>query len=262
MTGRHANSHHGRGFASPAALLLGLAVAACAPDYSPNTYNTSAVQQANKAEQGVVVGVRNVDVKASGSTGAVVGGAAGGIAGAQVGTGTASAFGALGGSLVGGLIGTGVEHAAGDTTAYEYIVRKANKELVSVTQKDDPPLAIGQHVLVIAGAQARIVPDYTVTVPPEAPEVAKDSAHPAGHDAGPVPPAAGGPAEPAPGGSPPATGVSPAGSADNPAAAPAASPATGALPPPTSLVPAPTTPPVSAPVPDTAATARPATLGT
>ena len=107
---------------------------------------------------------------ASGATGAVVGGAAGGIAGSQIGNGTTSAFGALGGSPVGGLIGIGAEHAAGDTTAYEYVVRKTNRDLVSVTQKGDPPLAIGEHVLVIAGAQARIVPDYTVSLTPEKPE--------------------------------------------------------------------------------------------
>ncbi len=35
---------------------------------------------------------------------------------------------------------------------------------MSVTQKDAEPLAIGQKVLVIAGNQARVVPDYTVPV--------------------------------------------------------------------------------------------------
>jgi outer membrane lipoprotein SlyB len=42
---------------------------------------------------------------------------------------------------------------------------------VSVTQKDATPLPIGQKVLVIAGKQARIVPDYTVEIakPPTAP---------------------------------------------------------------------------------------------
>ena len=179
-------------------VLLGLVASGCSPDLSPNTYNAGAVQQANKAEQGVVVGVRLVDVRVAGTTGAMVGGAAGGLAGAQAGNGTASAFGAIGGSLIGGLIGTGVERTAGDTRAYEYIVRKANKELVSVTQKDDPPLAIGQHVLVIVGTQARIVADYTVPLSPEKPEgvpekpeVAKDAAH----DSVPVPPVAGGTAE-------------------------------------------------------------------
>jgi outer membrane lipoprotein SlyB len=80
----------------------------------------------------------------------------------------AGAFGALGGSVVGGLVGVSVEHAAGDTKAYEYIVRKPNGDLVSVTQKDESPLSVGRHVLVIAGAQARIVPDYTVIADPDA----------------------------------------------------------------------------------------------
>ena len=68
-----------------------------------------------------------------------------------------------------------MERATGDTTAFEYVVRKSNGELVSVTQKDKAPLPPGQKVLVIAGPQARIVPDYTVpaevpvaSVPPAA----------------------------------------------------------------------------------------------
>jgi outer membrane lipoprotein SlyB len=143
-----------------------LALAGCTPDYSANTYNASAVQQANKAEQGVIVGVRQVDVRAGGTVGAVTGAAAGGIAGSTIGTGsTSSAFGALGGGLLGGLIGTGVEHATGDTRAWEYVVRKPGGDLVSVTQKDDPPMAVGERVLVIAGSQARIVADYTVKLP-------------------------------------------------------------------------------------------------
>jgi outer membrane lipoprotein SlyB len=92
----------------------------------------------------------------------VTGAAAGGIAGAQTGAGPISAITALGGSLVGGLAGSAVEHATADTAAFEYIVRKSNNELVSVTQKDKAALALGLHVLVIAGNQARIVPDYTV----------------------------------------------------------------------------------------------------
>ena len=148
---------------APARVIAILAVlAGCTPSYSPDTYASTAVQQASKVEQGVVAGVRKVAVTASGATGAVTGAAAGGIAGSQAPVGGLSAFTALGGSLVGGLIGTGVERAAGDTTAYEYVVRKtSNGELLSVTQKDEVPLALGQKVLVIAGSQARIVPDYT-----------------------------------------------------------------------------------------------------
>jgi outer membrane lipoprotein SlyB len=153
----------GRGLA----LAVLAALAGCSPSYSPNTYASSAVQQANKVEQGVIVGVRPVAVTASGVVGAAAGGAAGGIIGSQAGpSGLTGALGAVGGSLVGGLVGTGVEHAQGDTTAWEYIVKEIKGDLVSVTQKDDKPLAIGQKVLVIAGSQARVVPDYTVTPAP------------------------------------------------------------------------------------------------
>lgn len=147
-----------------AALLTVLA--GCGPSYSPDSYDARAVQQANKVDQGMVVGVRKIDISANGAAGAAIGGAAGGIAGSQIGGGALSAFTALGGTLLGGLVGTTVEHTQGDTEGYEYIVRKPNADLLSVTQKDTTPLAIGEKVLVIAGAQARVVPDYTVPVEP------------------------------------------------------------------------------------------------
>jgi outer membrane lipoprotein SlyB len=143
--------------------LVGLS--GCGPSYSPDTYASNAVQQANKVEQGVVIGVRQVGVSAAGTVGTVAGAAAGGIAGAQAGVGPVSAITALGGSLVGGIAGSAAEHVSADTAAFEYIVRKPNGDLVSVTQKDKVPLALGQKVLVIAGNQARVVPDYTV--PPD-----------------------------------------------------------------------------------------------
>ncbi len=150
-------------------MLAGVAaLGGCAPNYSPDTYASGSVQQANKVEQGVVAGRRQVVVSADGTAGGITGAAAGGIAGAQApGGGVRTALTALGGTVVGGLVGSGIERATGDTTAYEYVVRKTNGELVSVTQKDKHPLALDQKVLVIAGSQARIVPDYTV--PPPAP---------------------------------------------------------------------------------------------
>jgi outer membrane lipoprotein SlyB len=155
----------------------------CGPSYSPDTYASNAVQQANKVEQGVVIGVRQVGVSAAGTVGTLTGAAAGGIAGAQAGVGPVSAITALGGSLVGGIAGSAAEHVSADTGAFEYIVRKPNGDLVSVTQKDKVPLVLGQKVLVIAGNQARVVPDYTV--PPDVsatkfePGTASDRAAPA-----------------------------------------------------------------------------------
>nr|WP_255635552.1 hypothetical protein [Azospirillum sp. 412522] len=143
-------------------------LAGCTSDYSPNTYASSAVQQANKVEPGTVVGFRQVAISANGTVGAVSGGAAGGILGAQVGTGGMNAaLGTVGGTAIGGLLGTAMEHIAGDTNGWEYIVRKSNGELLSLTQKEPQPLPIGQKVLVITGSQARIVPDYSTPADPE-----------------------------------------------------------------------------------------------
>lgn len=162
--------------ASHLPVLLLAALPGCRPNYSPDTYAAGAVQQAAKVEQGVVAGLRKVAVSAEGTLGGATGAAAGGIAGAQApGGGVRTALTALGGSVVGGLVGAGVERAAGDTTAFEYVVRKTNGELVSVTQRDATPLALGQKVLVIAGPQARIVADYTVAEPAPVPVPAADA---------------------------------------------------------------------------------------
>jgi outer membrane lipoprotein SlyB len=153
-----------------AGLLLLPALAGCMRDYSPNTYSSAAAQQANKVTQGVVIGYREVVISADGTVGTVTGGAAGGVLGAQTpGSGIATALGTIGGTLLGGLVGTGVEHAAGDTHAFEYLVRQTDSSLVSVTQRDASPLPVGEKVLVIAGNQARIVRDYSQPVPESAP---------------------------------------------------------------------------------------------
>lgn len=207
-------------FGLPAVMLV--AVGGCGPSYSPNTYDSTAVQKANKVVQGVIVGVRQIGVSAAGTTGAVAGGATGGILGSQIpGSSFGTAVGTVGGTLIGGLVGTAAEHTVDDTTAYEYIVRESDKTLVSVAQKDQKPMAVGQHVLVIAGNQARIVPDYTVAVdstketpPTPMPTALPDVLHPEEAGAALSVPAPGAVSTPPSGTSPPST----------PIAAPAASP--------------------------------------
>ncbi|MCR0980638.1 hypothetical protein [Roseomonas populi] len=151
-----------------------LILAGCGSDYSADTYSTRAVQQANPVQQGVIIGARDVQISSDGAAGAAAGAAAGGIVGAATpGSNLTSALAGVGGGLVGGLFGSATERVINDNRATEYIVRKTNGELVNVTQRDVPSLPLGQKVLVIAGAQARIVPDYTV------PEAAAAGAPPA-----------------------------------------------------------------------------------
>ena len=152
--------------------LLGAAcvvLAGCQSDYSPNTYSANAVQQAAKVDKGVIVGSRPVVVSAKGTVGGAAGAAAGGVAGSQAPGGFGSAIGAIGGTVIGGIVGSSVEQATGDQVAVEYVVEKPNHELISVTQKDEVKLPIGQRVLVITGPQARIVADYTVEIAPPKP---------------------------------------------------------------------------------------------
>jgi outer membrane lipoprotein SlyB len=142
-----------------------VALSACGPSYSPDTYASAAAQQAAKVERGIVVGVRQVDISANTTIAGATGGAAGGLGASQVGSGVVNGLATLGGAVAGVVAGSTVGHAIEDTSGYEYIVRKPNGDLVSVTQKDATPLAVGARVLVIAGPQARIVADYTVDEP-------------------------------------------------------------------------------------------------
>ncbi|WP_206020323.1 hypothetical protein [Rhodovarius crocodyli] len=211
----------------PFGLIGGLA--GCGNSYSANEYAQRAVQQANKVSQGTIVGFRQVRISADGTTGAASGAAAGGVLGAAAGGNRVTdALGAVGGALVGGLIGTAAERAANNADGIEYIVRKANNELVSVTQRDIVPLPVGARVLVIEGAQARIVADYTnVPVPePAAPATParvqgprRDPPAPVAETlAAPAAPATEAPAAATPAGDAPAPVAAPAPAAEAPAA--------------------------------------------
>ncbi|MFL1464365.1 hypothetical protein ACI6QG_19315, partial [Roseococcus sp. DSY-14] len=145
-------------------LLAPLLLLGCGSRYSADEYATRAVQQANPVQRGVVAGSRRVAIAADGTAGAAAGAAAGGVVGGVAGGNRiTNALGAVGGGLVGGLIGTAAERAAVNAEATEYIIavpRDGRDELVSVTQRDAVPIPINTRVLVISGAQARVVPDY------------------------------------------------------------------------------------------------------
>jgi outer membrane lipoprotein SlyB len=158
-------------------LLAVLALAACAERFSPDEYAQRAVQQANPVQPAMLLGSRRVGLAADGAAGTAAGAAAGGaVGGAAGGAGVTAALGAVGGALIGGIIGRTAERSTANTDAVEYILRQDDGQLVSVTQRDATPIANGTRVLVIKGAQARVVPDYTapreVAAPARRPEPA------------------------------------------------------------------------------------------
>ncbi|MGE4062495.1 MAG: hypothetical protein AB7E79_03920 [Rhodospirillaceae bacterium] len=148
----------------PLAGVYAAVLSACAPNYSPNIYSSNAVQLANKVEAGTIIGFREVKISANGNIGTVTGGAVGGVLGAEYAN---SALVAVGGTTIGGMVGNALEHAARDTTGWEYIIRKDNGDMLSVTQREAAPLALAQRVLVIMGPQARVVPDYSIPQEPK-----------------------------------------------------------------------------------------------
>lgn len=112
-------------------LMVGLLVAGlagCGPSLPDH-----GAPQSNRAQQGVVIGVRGVAARSP----------------------TMAA--------VGGVAGFPMERAGVDAAVFEYTVRKPNDDLVSVTQTDRTPLALWQNVRVIAGNRARVVPDDTAS---------------------------------------------------------------------------------------------------
>lgn len=145
----------------------GAGLAGCSQSYKADTYAADGVLRTNKVERGVIIGFREVKIRANGTVGAVTGGAMGGILGSQSGTfGVNAALGTVGGTTLGGILGTTIEHVTGDTIGWEYIVQKKDGELLSVTQQDDAAVPIGQKVLIITGVQSRLVPDYSVSIDP------------------------------------------------------------------------------------------------
>jgi len=147
----------------PIILLAALPLWACGSKYSADEYSARAVQQANPVQQGVIAGSRRVAIAAGGEAGAAAGAAAGGVLGgaAAAGNSVSGALGAVGGALVGGLVGSAAERSGANTDAVEYLVRRNDGDLVSITQRDAVPIPLGTRVLVITGNQARVVPDYT-----------------------------------------------------------------------------------------------------
>ena len=133
----------------------------CAPNISPNNYNVADIGAANNVVRGVIVTARPVQVSGhNNGVGGLTGAVAGGIAGSTIGGGgTANALGAVGGAIAGGLLGNAVQKGVSKQTGIEYIVKTSKGRLLSVVQGTQSALSVGQHVLVILGNPAKIIPD-------------------------------------------------------------------------------------------------------
>ena len=144
-----------------AATLAVLLVSGCADTISPSTYSVGQVGTVNRAVDGVIVSVRQVQIDRSSGVGGVAGAGIGAAGGSAIGSSTeANIAGAIAGAVVGGIIGAAAEKGASKTTGFEYVVRTSNGALLTLVQ-GGPPLAVNDPVIVMYGATSRVILDQS-----------------------------------------------------------------------------------------------------
>jgi len=128
--------------------VLALASMSCS-QMSPNVYSTKAAGVAVPTYAGVIEAARPVTVQGEGKVGTVLGAAAGGLGGAQLGGGTAvPIIAGIGGAVIGGMAGRGLEKGVSKKEAIEYVVRSEDGQLHTIVQGVESPLRVGQPVFV------------------------------------------------------------------------------------------------------------------
>lgn len=141
-------------------LLLLAGISGCSL-HSGSTYDRSEMGSPEYFKKGVIVSIREVEIKGTESgAGAVAGATAGGLAGSTLGGNTATrALGALGGAVVGGLVGHATEDVITSGTASEFIIQPDEGEPYAVVQVNDEELQAGERILIMDSGKVRIVRD-------------------------------------------------------------------------------------------------------
>ena len=146
----------------PLNLILMLFVSGCSL-HSGSTYERSEMGSPEYFKKGVILSVRDVEIKGTESGGGAVAGATtGGLAGSTLGGNTATrALGALGGAVVGGLLGHATENVITSGSATEFIIQPDEGEPYAVVQVNYEELKQGERVLIMDSGKVRIVRDKT-----------------------------------------------------------------------------------------------------
>ena len=141
-------------------LLMVLVFSGCSL-HSGSTYERSEMGSPEYFKKGVILSVREVEIKGTESgVGAAAGATAGGLAGSTLGGNTATrALGALGGAVVGGLVGHATENLITGGTASEFIIQPDKGEPYAIVQVNDHELKAGERVLIMDSGKVRVVRD-------------------------------------------------------------------------------------------------------
>jgi len=139
--------------------LICVLLSGCGPAGAPDSNGRDAARQAANLQQGTIIGVRKVTLNASDAVRLVADVAVDGFASTPV---AARVVTRQGGLLSGDLAVSAGQRLSDETAAFEYIIRKADGDLICVTQKDAAPFVLRQKVRVVAGNHARVVPDFGI----------------------------------------------------------------------------------------------------
>ncbi|MDR2459016.1 MAG: hypothetical protein LBD43_02910 [Holosporales bacterium] len=128
-------------------------------EYSGNAYDSRNAGEVSMAEQGVVVSVREIDLKPEDTSAATaLGAVGGGVLGSMFGGGHAKLATAAAGAVVGGVAAN--QLASRPTKGNEYTVKLNNGSTIVLAQAKDPPISVGQQVRVVysRNGRSRIIP--------------------------------------------------------------------------------------------------------
>ena len=141
-------------------LLMVLVFSGCSL-HSGSTYERSEMGSPEYFKKGVILSVREVEIKGTESgVGAAAGATAGGLAGSTLGGNTATrALGALGGAVVGGLVGHATENLITGGTASEFMIQPDKGEPYAIVQVNDQELKAGERVLIMDSGKTRVFRD-------------------------------------------------------------------------------------------------------
>lgn len=145
------------------AIVMSVALTACAANLDTNRYQTSATGKINSVQEGVIISARQVRIATeNGGVGSLAGGVAGGAAGSMIGGNTAvNVIGAVGGAVLGGFLGSKAQEGLSAQNGMEYIVKLDSGKAITLTQGNDTIFTVGQPVYVLDadyGDRARIIP--------------------------------------------------------------------------------------------------------
>jgi outer membrane lipoprotein SlyB len=143
-------------------IILILGVSGCSL-HSGSTYSRNEMGSPQYFKKGVIVSVRDVEIKGTESgAGAVAGATAGGLAGSTLGGNTATrVLGALGGAVLGGVLGHTTEDVITSGDASEFIIQPDEGEAYAIVQVNDEELKPGEKVLIMDSGNVRIVRDQS-----------------------------------------------------------------------------------------------------